>query len=96
MAKTFSAPLFHRGKTSHASPIPELLTSLISGQFPELVVSYFHLSLNEKKNRGKKEGGGVLDSWLDVRKRGGGHSNAYSVQQGGRGGPKIGNKCVCN
>ena len=33
-----------------------------------------------------KEKGGVSDSRLDVRKRGGGHSDAYSVQQGGWGG----------
>ena len=48
----------------------------------------------EKKKMEKK--GGVLDSRLDVRKRGGGHSDAYCVQQGGRGGLKIGKKCVRN
>ena len=40
--------------------------------------------------------GGVSDFWLYVRKRGGGHSDAYCVQQGGWGGLKIGKKCVCN
>ena len=42
------------------------------------------------------EGGGVSDSRLDVRKRGGGHLDAYCVQQGGWGGLKIGGKCVRN
>ena len=37
-----------------------------------------------KKKKGKKWGG-VSDSRLDVRKRGGGHSDAYCVQQGGWG-----------
>ena len=42
-----------------------------------------------KKKTGKKAGGGgVPDSWLDVRKGGGGHSDAYRVQQGGWGGSK--------
>ena len=48
----------------------------------------------KKEDRGQKVRG-VPDSWLEVRKRGrgGGHSNAYSVQQGGRGGGlKIGKK----
>ena len=38
----------------------------------------------EKKRRWKKRG--VSDSRLDVFKRGGGHSDAYCVQQGGWGG----------
>ena len=50
-----------------------------------------------KRKYGEKKEGGVSDSWLYVRKRGGGgHSDAYCVQQGGRGGLKIGGKCVCN
>ena len=43
-----------------------------------------YLDLNGK-SRGEEKGGGVSDSWLDVRKGGGGHSDAYSVQQGGGG-----------
>ena len=44
-----------------------------------------------------KKKGGVSDSRLDVRKGGGGHSDAYCVQQGGWGGGlKIGKRCVCN
>ena len=82
MAKTFSTPLFHRGKTSHASRIPELLTSLISGQFPEHVVSYFHLSLNEKRIEEKRRGGPRFLVGCTQEGGGGGHSNAYSVQQG--------------
>ena len=35
-------------------------------------------------------GGGGSDSRLDVRKRGGGHSDAYRVQQGGGGVYKLG------
>ena len=52
--------------------------------------SKLHLHLNEERRQGKKCEGGVPDSWLEVRKRGrgGGHSNAYSVQQGCRGGSK--------
>ena len=49
-----------------------------------------------KKEDGEKRGG-VSDSWLDVRKRGGGGvSDAYCVQQGGWGGLKIRKECVCN
>ena len=48
-----------------------------------------------QKGEGKIKGG-VSDSWLDVRKRRGGHSDAYCVQQGGWGGLKIRKKCVCN
>ena len=49
------------------------------------------------ERRWKKKGGGVIDSRLDVRKRGGvGHLDAYCVQQGGWGGLKIGKKCVRN
>ena len=33
--------------------------------------------------------------WMYAR-GGGGHSDAYCVQQGGWGGLKIGKKCVCN
>ena len=40
---------------------------------------------NKQKIGGKKRGGGVSDSWLDVHKRGEGHSDAYCVQQGGGG-----------
>ena len=48
-----------------------------------------------KKKKGKKKGG-VSDSRLDVRKRGGGHSDAYCVQQGWWGGLKFRKTCVCN
>ena len=56
---------------------------------------FFFLDLNGKRRRENK-GGGVTDSRLDVRKRGGGHSDAYCVQQGGGGGLKFREKCVCN
>ena len=48
------------------------------------------------KKKIKKKRGGVSDSWLYVRKRGRGHSDAYCVQQGGWGGLKNGKKCVRN
>ena len=51
--------------------------------------------ISEKGDGKIKEGGG-LRLWRDVRKRGGGHSDAYCVQQGGWGGLKIRKKCVCN
>ena len=46
--------------------------------------------------QGEKKGGGsqILD-WTYAR-GGGGHSDAYWVQQGGWGGLKIRKKCVCN
>ena len=54
----------------------------LPGQFTGHVIGYVHLYWNEK--RIQKNKGGVSDSWLDVRKRGGGgHSDAYCVQQGG-------------
>ena len=43
----------------------------------------------------KKIGGSQILGWMYAR-GGGGHSDAYSVQQGGRGGLKKGKKCVCN
>ena len=49
-----------------------------------------------KKEDGKKWGGGShILGWMYAR-GGGGHSDAYCVQQGGWGGLKIGKKCVCN
>ena len=42
-----------------------------------------------RKEDGEVKGGGVSHFWLDVCKRGGGgHSDAYCVQQGGVGGSK--------
>ena len=70
------------------------MTSPLSGQFPGHLVSYFHLDLNEKRRQEKKRGSQILD-WMYAR-GGGGHSDAYCVQQGGRGGLKFGKKCVCN
>ena len=43
---------------------------------------------------GKKRGG--LRFLAVCTQGGGGHSHAYSVQQGGWGGLKIWKKCVCN
>ena len=52
--------------------------------------------LIEKRRRGKKKIGGGLRFLAGCTQEGAGHSDAYSVQQGGRGGLKIGGKCVCN
>ena len=41
-------------------------------------------------------GGGVSDSWLDVRKRGGGSFRCILCATGGVGGLKFGKKCVRN
>ena len=46
-----------------------------------------YLDLNGK-SRGEEKGGG-LRSLAGCTQRGGGHSDAYSVQQGGGGGSKI-------
>ena len=43
--------------------------------------NHYNILFREKKKREKK--GGVSDSRLDIRTRGGGHSDAYCVQQGG-------------
>ena len=44
--------------------------------------------LIEKRRRGKKKIGGVSDSWLDVRKRGGGAFRCVLCATGGEGGSK--------
>ena len=55
------------------------------------------VDLNEKTRRGKKKGGGVSDSWLDVRKGGRGSFRCIQcVTGGGGGGVKNPEKCVCN
>ena len=43
---------------------------------------------NKQKIGGKKRGGGVSDSWLDVRKRGGGSFRCVLCATGGVGGSK--------
>ena len=48
-------------------------------------------SIYDKK---KKGGGSQILDWTYAR--GGGHSDAYCVQQWGRGGLKIRKNCVCN
>ena len=44
----------------------------------------------------KKKRGGLRFLTGRTQRGGGGHSDAYCVQQGGWGGLKIGKKCVCN
>ena len=53
-------------------------------------------SFDAKKRRGKIGGGGVLNSWLDVRKGGGVIQMRTECNRGGGGGLKIGKKCVRN
>ena len=50
---------------------------------------------NKQKIGKKKRGGAQILGWTYAR-GGGGHSDAYCVQQGGWGGLKIGEKCVRN
>ena len=52
------------------------------------------IDLNEKRRREKRGGG--LRFLAGRTQEGGGHSDAYCVQQGGWGGLKTGKKCVCN
>ena len=50
------------------------------------MVEWIKIIIFQKKKKMEKKRGGVSDSRLDVCKRGGGHSDAYCVQQGGWGG----------
>ena len=54
--------------------------------------------MNEKNKMGKNRGGGLRFLAGCMQVGGGGHPDAYCVQQGGGvgGGLKIGEKCVCN
>ena len=47
------------------------------------------------KKKTEKKGGSQILGCMYAR-GGGGHSDAYCVQQGGWGGLEIGEKCVCN
>ena len=50
----------------------------------------------KRKKKNCVDVGGISDSWLDVRKRGGGSFRCVLCATGGWGGLKIGKKCVCN
>ena len=50
-----------------------------------------------EKGDGENKRGGISDSWLDVRKRGGGVIQMRTVcNRGGGRGLKIRKKCICN
>ena len=49
------------------------------------MLSYFHLDLNDRRQE-KKRGRGISDTWLDVRKRGGGVIQMCTVCNRGGGG----------
>ena len=62
------------------------MNSPLKGQFQGHVVSYFHLDLNDKGRQGKKGWGVPRFLTGCMQEGGGGHSKAYSVQQGWGGG----------
>ena len=64
--------------------------------FQKIKVTKMILNSYFLKREGRGWGVGGSDPRLDVRKKGGGHSDAYCVQQGRWGGLKIGKRCVRN
>ena len=79
-----SKPIFQ-----HFLPLNSTLSVVSSSK---LLSSRFEL----EKKMGKKKGGGLTFFGWTYARGGGGHSDAYCVQQGGWGGLKIGKKCVRN
>ena len=68
----------------------------LTHNFITILSPFFFLDLNEKKKMGKKGGGGLRLLAVCTQEGGGGHSDSYSVQQGGWGDLKIWKNCVCN